>query len=74
MIAVPLFGDQEHNVAVAVKRGVAVKVGKNEITTETLTYALKEVLDNKKYVTILFIKCSKNPSSDTQKMQNESRL
>ncbi len=47
-VAVPLFGDQEHNVAVAVKRGVSVFVSKRNINTETLTGALQEILQNEK--------------------------
>jgi glucuronosyltransferase len=45
-VAVPLFGDQEHNVAVAVKRGVSVYVNKRNLNT--LTAALQEILHNDK--------------------------
>uniref|UniRef100_A0A914WLI8 UDP-glucuronosyltransferase n=1 Tax=Plectus sambesii TaxID=2011161 RepID=A0A914WLI8_9BILA len=48
-IAIPLFGDQDHNVAVAVKRGVSVFVSKRNIDTESLTAALQEVLENEKF-------------------------
>uniref|UniRef100_A0A914WXN7 glucuronosyltransferase n=1 Tax=Plectus sambesii TaxID=2011161 RepID=A0A914WXN7_9BILA len=48
-VAIPLFGDQEHNVAVAVKRGVSVFVSKRNINAESLTAALQEVLQNEKY-------------------------
>uniref|UniRef100_A0A914VYI9 UDP-glucuronosyltransferase n=1 Tax=Plectus sambesii TaxID=2011161 RepID=A0A914VYI9_9BILA len=47
-VAVPLFGDQEHNVAVAVKRGVSVAVSKRNFNTESLTTALQEILHNEK--------------------------
>ena len=50
MVAIPLLGDQEHNVATAVKRGVAVLVEKKNMTTEALTNALRRVLDDKRYV------------------------
>jgi glucuronosyltransferase len=45
-VAVPLFADQEHNVAVAVKRGVSVFVSKRNLNT--LTTALQEILHNDK--------------------------
>uniref|UniRef100_A0A914W8K2 glucuronosyltransferase n=1 Tax=Plectus sambesii TaxID=2011161 RepID=A0A914W8K2_9BILA len=48
-IAIPLFGDQDHNVAVAVKRGVSVFVSNRNIDSESLTVALQEVLQNEKY-------------------------
>lgn len=46
-IAVPLFADQEHNVAAAMKRGVTVFLGKNNLNTNALTSAIVEVLQNK---------------------------
>lgn len=48
MVAIPLFGDQEHNVAVAVKRVVSAFVSKGNINTESLTAALREILQNEK--------------------------
>uniref|UniRef100_A0A914VWE7 UDP-glucuronosyltransferase n=1 Tax=Plectus sambesii TaxID=2011161 RepID=A0A914VWE7_9BILA len=47
-VAIPLGGDQEHNVAVAVKRGVTAFVSKRSLNTESLTAALQEVLQNEK--------------------------
>ena len=47
-VAIPLFGDQDHNVAVAVKRGVTAFVSKRNLNTESLTAALQEVLENEK--------------------------
>uniref|UniRef100_A0A914WPZ5 UDP-glucuronosyltransferase n=1 Tax=Plectus sambesii TaxID=2011161 RepID=A0A914WPZ5_9BILA len=46
MVAIPLFGDQEHNVATAVKRGVAVSIDRKKLTAETLTNALRQVLND----------------------------
>uniref|UniRef100_A0A914UIJ9 glucuronosyltransferase n=1 Tax=Plectus sambesii TaxID=2011161 RepID=A0A914UIJ9_9BILA len=48
-VAIPLFADQEHNVAVAVKRGVSAFVSKRNLNTESLTAALQEVLQNEKH-------------------------
>lgn len=45
-IAIPLLGDQPHNVAVGAKRGVSVPVTKQNLNTEALTKALNEVLNN----------------------------
>jgi glucuronosyltransferase len=50
MVAIPLFADQEHNVATAVKRGVAVLVDRKNMTTDALTNALRRILDDEKYV------------------------
>jgi UDP:flavonoid glycosyltransferase YjiC (YdhE family) len=47
-VAVPLFADQDHNVAVATKRGVTVYLSKRNLNTESVTNALKEVLLNEK--------------------------
>lgn len=49
MVAIPLFGDQEHNAAVAVKRGVAVRVDKKSINTLALVEALSDVLHDERY-------------------------
>uniref|UniRef100_A0A914XNF4 UDP-glucuronosyltransferase n=1 Tax=Plectus sambesii TaxID=2011161 RepID=A0A914XNF4_9BILA len=48
-VAIPLLGDQAHNVAVGVKRGVSVLVLKQNLNAETLTTALREILNNKMY-------------------------
>uniref|UniRef100_A0A914WDV7 UDP-glucuronosyltransferase n=1 Tax=Plectus sambesii TaxID=2011161 RepID=A0A914WDV7_9BILA len=49
MVAIPLFGDQEHNAAIAVKRLIAVKVEKPQINAQSLTAALREVLNDESY-------------------------
>ena len=49
-IAVPLFFDQGHNVAVGVKRGVTLLLSKKKLNEATLTDALHEVLGNEKSV------------------------
>uniref|UniRef100_A0A914VDF8 UDP-glucuronosyltransferase n=1 Tax=Plectus sambesii TaxID=2011161 RepID=A0A914VDF8_9BILA len=48
-VAIPLGADQDHNVAVAVKRGVSAFVSKRNLNTESLTAALQEVLQNERY-------------------------
>ncbi|KAK7870747.1 hypothetical protein R5R35_009897 [Gryllus longicercus] len=47
MISIPLFGDQFQNVAMAVRRGIAVKLGLGDITHESVTNALNTVLTSK---------------------------
>ncbi|PSN57261.1 hypothetical protein C0J52_02523 [Blattella germanica] len=49
LVAVPLFGDQFHNVANYVQEGVAVKLDYPTINKENVLSALKAVLDNPSY-------------------------
>lgn len=49
MIGVPLFGDQSRNVAAFVAKKMAIKLDKDNITTESLSWALNEVLTNTAY-------------------------
>lgn len=52
-VAIPIFVDQFYNSGCAVKNGVAVRLCKLELSRETLTNALKEVLNNPRYTIIL---------------------
>lgn len=49
LLGIPLFGDQHFNVKAYVKRRIAVKVDLQEITEESFTHALKEILYNPQY-------------------------
>ncbi|XP_032453936.1 uncharacterized protein LOC100123458 [Nasonia vitripennis] len=49
LLGIPLFGDQHYNVRAYVKRGIAIKIDRYEITEESFTHALKEVLYNPQY-------------------------
>ncbi|PAV76116.1 hypothetical protein WR25_14239 [Diploscapter pachys] len=49
ILAVPIFTDQFHNTRTAVKRGVAFKVNKNNITFDSIKHGLEEILHNPKY-------------------------
>jgi glucuronosyltransferase len=46
MVAIPLFGDQFHNVKNFEDEGIAVKLDHMTITKEKVLRALREVLDN----------------------------
>jgi len=46
MVAIPLFGDQFHNVKNYEDIGIAVRVDYTSITKETVLKALREVLEN----------------------------
>ncbi|XP_023248456.1 UDP-glucuronosyltransferase 2B15-like [Copidosoma floridanum] len=49
MIGIPLFIDQHMNIDAYVKLKIAVRINKNEISEESLTSALREVLGNPTY-------------------------
>lgn len=48
IVAVPFFGDQQLNTAIALKRGVAVYLYRRGITIDSMSNALSEVLHNEK--------------------------
>lgn len=50
IIGVPFFGDQPGNVAKYVKEGWARDIMLDEITEESFTEAVTDLLNNKKYV------------------------
>ncbi|GAB0095707.1 hypothetical protein DMENIID0001_111230 [Sergentomyia squamirostris] len=49
IIGIPFFGDQMSNVAAAVKEGWAYQLNFDELTEESFSKALQEVLSNPKY-------------------------
>ncbi|KAI4462082.1 UDP-glucosyltransferase [Holotrichia oblita] len=49
IIGIPVYGDQKLNIGNAVNRGYGVAIDYRELSGETLSDALKEVLENPKY-------------------------
>ncbi|CAO1423153.1 unnamed protein product [Diamesa serratosioi] len=49
VVGIPIFGDQELNMARAVRAEYGLMVKYNNLTQTALTWALKEMLDNPKY-------------------------
>ncbi|XP_055609693.1 UDP-glycosyltransferase UGT4-like [Uranotaenia lowii] len=49
IVGVPIFGDQEKNIAQVVKEGWGLEVAFEDLTEQTLTSAIDEVLKNPKY-------------------------
>jgi glucuronosyltransferase len=49
LVTIPIFGDQKLNAARSVLSGYGVRVDYNNLTESSLTWALSEVLNDKKY-------------------------
>lgn len=49
MIGIPIFGDQPVNVARNVERGFAVSLDRGNLTEVSVSWAIREILDNPKY-------------------------
>ena len=49
MVAVPVFGDQDSNAALAMKAGIGVKMEIIDATEEIIAEAVNQVLQNPKY-------------------------
>lgn len=49
MIGIPFYGDQIHNIASAVHKSIAVHLDYGDITEESLTSAIQEMVVNDKY-------------------------
>lgn len=49
MIGIPIFGDQPVNVARNVQKGFAVALDKTNLTEQSISWAIEEVLNNPKY-------------------------
>jgi UDP:flavonoid glycosyltransferase YjiC (YdhE family) len=49
IIGIPIFGDQKHNIASAVESGYAVTIPLDNLSEESLSWALNEVLTNNTY-------------------------
>ncbi|KAL5273451.1 UGT2A1 family protein [Megaselia abdita] len=49
IVGIPIYGDQVHNIASAVHKGIGVHLDYGNITEESLKEAIKEVVENEKY-------------------------
>jgi len=52
MICIPLFGDQPRNAKLAEYRNIAIVLDKHNITVESVSEAIREILSNNKYALI----------------------
>jgi glucuronosyltransferase len=50
VVGIPVFGDQSQNMERAQAAGYGVMVSYHNISTKSLKWALKEVLENNRYV------------------------
>jgi len=50
VVGIPVFFDQRRNMARAVLEGYGVVIDFNNVTTESLTWAIQEVIESPKYV------------------------
>jgi glucuronosyltransferase len=50
LIGIPVFADQFLNMARAVSSGYGIKIDLNNVTSESLTWAIQEVIESPKYV------------------------
>jgi len=50
VVGIPVFADQRGNIARAVLAGYGLLIDFNNITTESLTWAIQEALKSPKYV------------------------
>lgn len=46
-VGIPAYGDQMYNMAIAAHRKIGIKVSTDEVTKQTLSGAIKEILENK---------------------------
>jgi glucuronosyltransferase len=49
LVGIPVFGDQRRNVARAVMGGYGILIDFNNISTESLTWAIQEATETPKY-------------------------
>jgi UDP:flavonoid glycosyltransferase YjiC (YdhE family) len=48
ILAIPLIADQFHNAAVVERRGLGIRLRKNQLNAETIADALRQLLDKGK--------------------------
>ena len=48
MVGIPVYGDQRRNMARAVLGGYGILIDFNNITTESLTWAIQEAIETPK--------------------------
>jgi hypothetical protein len=49
MICIPVFGDQNRNARLLVRRGMGIVIDKTEVTKEKIVDAIKEIINNESY-------------------------
>jgi glucuronosyltransferase len=52
MVGIPLVADQRRNMAHAMSAGYGLLIDFNNITTESLTWAIQEAIESPKYVAV----------------------
>jgi glucuronosyltransferase len=52
VIGIPVFADQFLNIARAVSSGYGIQINLNNITSESITWAIQEIIESPKYVLI----------------------
>ena len=50
LVGIAVFADQRQNLAMAVLEGYGIAIDFDNVTTETLTWAIQEVLESEKCV------------------------
>jgi glucuronosyltransferase len=50
VIGIPVYADQKRSMARAVLAGYGIVIDFNNITTESLTWAIQEAIESSKYV------------------------
>jgi glucuronosyltransferase len=50
LLGIPIFGDQSSNMRKAVTEGFGVRVEYYNVTEESLTWGIKEIIENPRYV------------------------
>jgi glucuronosyltransferase len=48
VVGIPVFADQRRNIALAVLSGYGLRIDFNNITTESLTWAIQETIESPK--------------------------
>jgi glucuronosyltransferase len=48
VVGIPVFADQRKNILLAVRAGYGLLINFNNITTESLTWAIQEVIETPK--------------------------
>jgi glucuronosyltransferase len=48
IVGIPIYGDQPYNMARIVSFGIGIQLDYNNVTEQSLTWALNEVLNNKR--------------------------
>ena len=54
LIVMPLFGDQHPNAVRVVRAGIGAMVEKDKVTEQTVVDALTKVLEDKRFVNLIF--------------------